>query len=103
MDFIEVLAILGYLLRLLGGLLFGLAAGWLVLQTIKPEQFHWQLATASILGLMGTFALIGHWVDGGGTLGAFGVGAGGAVLLWGIASLGKGSDDESKGLGTRKR
>jgi peptidoglycan/LPS O-acetylase OafA/YrhL len=103
MEFIDVLAILGYILRLLGALVFGLAAGWLVLQSLKPETFQWQLAIATILGLLGTFALIGHWVEGGGTLGAFGLGAGAAVILWGVANVGKGSDEESKGPGTRRR
>lgn len=101
MEFIEVLAILGYVLRLVGALVFGLAVGWLVLQAFKPEAFHWQLAIAALLGLMLTFALIGHWVPGGATLGAFGIGAGTAVILWGIARVGKGDDD--KATGTRKR
>lgn len=102
MDFIEVLAILGYFLRLIGALVFGLAAGWLVLQAFKPEVFHWQLAIAAVLGLFFTFALIGHWVPGGATLGGFGIGAGLAVILWGIARIGK-AGDEDKASGTRKR
>ena len=40
MEFIDVLAILGYFLRLLGALVFGVAAGWLVLQAIKPETLQ---------------------------------------------------------------
>jgi len=101
MEFIDVLAILGFVLRLLGALVFGVAAGSLVLQTLKPEMFSWQLAIAAILGLLGTFALIGHWVAGGGTLGAFGLGAGAAILIWPLVS--KGSGDGEKGQGTRRK
>jgi hypothetical protein len=86
MEFIDVMAILGYLLRLLGAVVFGVAAGWLVLQAIKPETFHWALAATATVGLFLTFALIGHWVGGGGTMGAFGLGAGAAIIIWPIAA-----------------
>src|SRR3990172_2520653 len=76
MEFIDVMAILGYFLRLLGALVFGVAAGWLVLQAIKAETPQAPVAASAIVGLFLTFALIGGWVDGGGTLGAFGLGAG---------------------------
>jgi hypothetical protein len=85
MEFIDVMAILGYFLRLLGALVFGVAAGWLVLQALKAESFGWPQA-AAIAALLLTFAVIAGWVDGGGTLGAFGLGAGGAILTWPVAS-----------------
>jgi hypothetical protein len=85
MEFIDVMAILGYFLRLLGALVFGVAAGWLVLQALKAESFGWPQA-AAIAALLLTFAVIAGWVDGGGTLGAFGLGAGGAILIWPVAS-----------------
>ncbi|HLE04499.1 MAG TPA: hypothetical protein VI729_07815 [Anaerolineales bacterium] len=103
MDFIDVLAVLGYFLRLIGALVFGVAAGWLVLQTLKPEQLQRPLAIAGILGLLGTFVLLGHWVDGGGTLGAFGLGAGGAILIWPIAARDAASGQTGKTQGTRQR
>ena len=103
MEFIDVLAVLGYFLRLIGSLVFGVAAGWLVLQTLKPEQSHWPLALAGILGLLATFALLGHWVDGGGTLGAFGLGAGAAILIWPIAARGAASGQAGTTQGTRQR
>jgi hypothetical protein len=86
MDFIDVMAILGYFLRLLGALVFGVAAGWLVLQAFKEETYHWGLAAVATAVLLLTFALIGYGVEGGGTLGAFGLGAGGAILIWPVAS-----------------
>jgi hypothetical protein len=88
MDFIDVMAIGGYFLRLLGALVFGVAAGWLVLRAVKPQAYHWAAAAAAIVGLLLTFALIGYGVEGGGTLGAFGLGAGGAILIWPLAERG---------------
>ncbi len=32
----------------------------------------------------GGFVLLGHWVGGGATLGAFGLGAGAGLLIWGM-------------------
>lgn len=103
MDFIDVMAVLGYFLRLLGVLVFGVAAGWLVLQAIKPEGFQWPLAAAATVGLFLTFALVGGWVEGGGTVGAFGLGAGGAILIW--PALTRANSDKGKGKGpsTRRR
>ena len=103
MEFTEGMAVLGYFLRLLGALVFGVAAGWLVLQTLKPESFQWPLAIAGILGLLGTFVLLGHWVDGGGTLGAFGLGAGGAILIWPAVTRATSESGEKKGPSTRRR
>lgn len=100
MDFIEVLAVLGYFVRLIGALVFGVAAGWLVLEAFRREPYSWQLAIAALLGLLLTFVLVGHWVPGGATMGAFGIGAGTAVILWGIAKVGS---SNGKGSGTRRR
>lgn len=101
MDLIEVLAVLGYGVRLVGALVFGLAAGWLVLEAFRREPYSWQLAIAALLGLLLTFGLIGHWVSGGATLGAFGIGAGTGIILWGIAKVG--SSDSEKASGGRRR
>jgi hypothetical protein len=76
----DVLEIMGFLLRPLGALVFGLAMGWLTLRVLAG----WQTTVAAFLGMLGTFALLGHWVDGGATLGAFGLGAGAGLLVWGV-------------------
>jgi len=103
MEFIDYLALMGYFLRLLGALVFGVAAGWLVLQAIKPEGFQWPLAAAATLGLFLTFALIGYWVEGGGTLGAFGLGAGAAILIWPAAARASAASGKEKAPPTRRR
>jgi hypothetical protein len=82
MSILEIMRVMGILLRVFGALVFGLGAGWLVLQVLKWQL--WQLATAAVLGLLGTFALLGHWTSGAGTLGAFGLGAGAGLLIWGM-------------------
>lgn len=75
---------LGYVLRVLGALVFGLSAGWLSLRTLKWQKESWELAIAVFLGLLASFVLVGHWVDGGGTLGAYGLGLGAGILIWGL-------------------
>jgi hypothetical protein len=80
----EVLDLLGYLLRALGSLVFGLGVGWLVLKIIKDVEKSWPLALASMLGLLGAFVVIAGWGPSSTTLGAFGLGAGAAILIWGV-------------------
>jgi hypothetical protein len=101
MTLYDVLEIVGYILRGLGAIVFGLGAGWLVMDVMKAEHHTWQLAIAAILGLLGTFALLGHWVAGGATIGGFGLGAGAAILIWGMAASRKPS--EEPGTATRRK
>jgi hypothetical protein len=81
---LAVMELLGYLIRPLGVLVFGVAAGWLTMYVLKMENEGWQMRLAVFLGLPAAFVLLGHWVPGGGTLGMFGLGAGFAVLFWGL-------------------
>lgn len=94
----DVLDLIGYLLRALGSLVFGLGVGWLVVMVFKWEGKSWQLAVAAVLGLLAAFVLLGHYVAGGATIGAFGLGAGAALLAWGAMGLGS-RNVEVKGKG----
>lgn len=95
-DVRALLELFGYLLRPFGALVFGLAAGWLTVRAFKTEEMGWQLPLASLLGMLATFVLLGRWVEGGGTLGMFGLGAGVGVLIWGVAGSRKPKEEEDE-------
>ncbi len=86
MDLYEVLELFGYSLRALGALVFGVGVGWLVQKIVKDSGKTWQLMIAIMLGLLGTFLALAGWgaTDSPSTLGAFGLGAGAAILIWGL-------------------
>jgi len=83
----EILDLLGYLLRALGSLVFGVGVGWLVLKIVKESAKTWQVIIATVLGLLGTFLVLAGWGAeySPATLGAFGLGVGAATLIWGLA------------------
>jgi hypothetical protein len=85
MTYLDVFDIIGYVLRFLGALVFGLGMGWFAIRQLKQEMVAWQLTVALYLGLLAAFVLLGHWVGGGATLGAFGLGAGAGLLIWGMS------------------
>jgi hypothetical protein len=104
MTFFDVLDLLGYVLRFLGSLVFGVGAGWLAVRLVKQEGVAWQLLVAVYLGLLASFVLLGHWVAGGATLGSFGLGAGAAILIWGmIRPKTKAEDEEPAHTEFRRR
>ncbi len=88
----QVLELLGYLLRIVGLIVFGLGVGWLAARIFRGEGAGWQLQVAVFLGLLGTFALVGHWIAGGGAVGGFGLGAGAGLLIWGLMPT-RGADE----------
>ena len=102
MTFFDVLDLLGYVLRFLGALVFGVGAGWLTIRIVKQEGAAWQLLVAVYLGLLASFVLLGHWVAGGATMGSYGLGFGAAVLLWGLIQP-KAKDGEEPALESRRR
>ncbi len=87
MDIWTILQLLGIIVRALGALVFGVGVGWFTLQASDWYRGQWQFGVAAYLGLLGTFALIGHWISGAGTLGGFGLGAGLALLIWGMRGM----------------
>jgi hypothetical protein len=91
MDIYDLMELLGIILRVIGASTFGLGAGWLATQAVKGKE--WQLAVATVLGLLAAFVLIGRWIPSPGTLGGFGLGVGAALLFWGIGRSDRGEED----------
>ncbi len=87
---LDILDMAGAILRLIGLLVFGLGLGWFALDAYGKES--WQLQVAAFLGFV--FAAVGFAKFlSPGSLGMFALGAGGALLMWGM-SKGKQKDDE---------
>jgi hypothetical protein len=75
--------ILGTLIRPLGGLVLGVAAGWLGANILLDAAREWQLKIAIFLGLVGAFVTLNIY-SGAGTVGFFAIGAGAAALVLGL-------------------
>jgi hypothetical protein len=78
----EIVDILASLIRLLGLAVFGLGFGWLALDLLKKTQL-WQVQIAVFLGLAGLLIAMAVFT-GWGAVGAFAIGAGAAILVWGL-------------------
>ena len=87
----DISAFLGILLRALGFLVFGFAAGRFVFENFKNSE--WQLKIALALGLFGLLVGLTAFASAGSS-GAFALGAGMAYLMPGL--VGKPKDDSSK-------
>jgi hypothetical protein len=82
MSFTDYLSFLGMILRLVGLLVFGVAAGWFTLYAFRQPDHKWQLQIAVFLGFLLMMALTLRFTSPGGA-GAFALGAGAALLYWG--------------------
>lgn len=82
-NFYDVTALLGSLLRLAGLLVFGFAAGWFTLFAFRQPEKRWELQVAVFLGFLFFTAWLARFTSPGG-IGAFGLGAGAALLVWGL-------------------
>lgn len=74
----DIFSFLGFLLRALGFLVFGLAAGRLVLDNFKNST--WQVQIALVLGFFGLLIGLTDFASPG-SAGAFALGAGGAYFM----------------------
>jgi hypothetical protein len=83
MDFLDVVALIGWIVRFLGLLVFGVAAGWFTFFAFQQPERNWQLQIAVFLGLFLLIALLARFTSAG-ALGGFALGVGGGLLFWGL-------------------
>jgi ABC-type phosphate transport system permease subunit len=89
----DIIVLLGQLVRLLGLVVLGLGIGWIVLDLFKKIE-AWQGQVAIFLGLAGL--IIGLAVfTGAGAMGAFAIGVGVAIFMWGMPKKEKTVDEKS--------
>jgi NhaP-type Na+/H+ or K+/H+ antiporter len=77
-----ILIILSQFFRFAGMVIVGLGIGWLALDLLKKVQV-WQGQVAIFLGLAGLVIAMTVYT-GWGALGAFCIGIGGSIFLWGM-------------------
>jgi hypothetical protein len=82
----QLIYIAGTLIRPLGGLVLGVAAGWLAATTFLDPEREWQLKIAIFLGLLGAFVTL-HIYSGAGTVGLFAIGVGASIIALGLRSM----------------
>ncbi len=73
--------LLGSLIRPLGGLVFGVAIGWVAVSILLDAAREWQLKIAVFLGFVGALICM-HIYSGVATTGLFALGAGVAVIFY---------------------
>lgn len=77
------LDLIGALIRLIGMVLFGLGAGWVILEFLRKAEQAWQVQIAVFLGFVGLGIGMVRFLAPG-ALGGFGIGLGVAIFLWGL-------------------
>ncbi len=90
-DFIQntwnpLLYIFASLIRPIGGLVLGIATGWITATTFLDAGKEWQLKIAIFLGLMGAFVTLNIY-SGAGTVGLFALGVGASIIALGLRSM----------------
>jgi F0F1-type ATP synthase assembly protein I len=86
----DFLTMLSELVRMFGLLVFGVAAGWFTIYAFRERP--WQLQIAIVLGFFLLVALISFSTPAGG-VGSFALGAGAALLFFGLRDAEKDKDE----------
>ena len=81
--FYEVLEIIGIFIQVLGLVLFGVAAGWFTLHVISQPEKNWQLQSIVYSVFLAFVAAMTRFLSRG-AIGAFLIGAAGAMIYWGL-------------------
>jgi hypothetical protein len=78
----EILLMIAQFFRFIGMAILGLGMGWLTLDLLKKMQV-WQAQVAVYLGLVGLIIALAVFTSAG-ALGAFAIGAGISIFMWGM-------------------
>ncbi len=78
-----VFGLVSYAIRLLGFVVFGLAAGWLTLNILGRKANPWQVELTILVCFFGLMGAIVNFTTAGAT-GAYALGAGLSLLIWGM-------------------
>lgn len=92
----EIINLVASILRLIGMAVLGLGIGWLALDLLKKMQV-WQVQIAVFFGLAGLIIAMAVFT-GVGALGAFALGVGVAILLWGMPKKQKKEEEISQSI-----
>lgn len=92
----EIINLFASILRLIGMAVLGLGIGWLALDLLKKMQI-WQVQIAVFFGLAGLIIAMAVFT-GVGALGAFALGVGVAILLWGMPKKQKKEEEISQSI-----
>ncbi len=92
----EILTLASFIPRFLGLFAFGVGTGWLTLNLFNRPDRTWQVDAVLLICFFGLAGAMLHFMPGG-ALGAYTLGAGGALLYWGL----RGSSDS--GSSSRKK
>ncbi len=82
----QVIYVIGTLLRPIGGLVLGIAIGWITALTFLDADKEWQLKIAIFLGVLGAFVTL-HIYSGAGTVALFAIGVGASIIALGLRSM----------------
>ncbi len=82
-EIVRILALAGYAMRFLGLLVLGLGAGWLASAAYKKSDSAWRTQAVIIFVFAAITAMIVRFQTSG-AVGAYALGAGAALLLWGL-------------------
>jgi hypothetical protein len=89
-----VLEVLGILMRFVGLIVLGLGTGWMAADAYRKGM--WQLQIAAVLGFFALVAVFVRFATAG-ALGAFALGSGIGVLVWGLRARGETQEDTPQG------
>jgi hypothetical protein len=81
----QLLYVVGTIIRPIGGLVLGVATGWIAATTFLDAEKEWQLKIAIFLGLLGAFVTLNIF-SGAGTVGLFAIGVGVSIIIFGLRS-----------------